>query len=154
MARRTFLVLVALFALAACAQDVNGPGDDPGDQQDTEVGVDEDTDVDGDEATPIEPLDDCAEVSAAEGAPVGITMMDTFFEPPCLAVSSTQAITLANAGNLEHNFTVADGDIDIDVDPGEEATTDEIGTDLAAGTYEFFCEFHEEAGMIGTLVVE
>jgi plastocyanin len=150
--RKTFVVFVALFSLVACrgdadlANDPNGPGD-------TEVGVDEETDPDAVE-TPIENLDDCSEASAAEGAPVGVTMMDTFFEPPCIAVSSTQTITLTNAGNLEHNFTVADGDIDIDVEPGEDQSTDEIGTDLAAGTYRFFCKYHEAQGMVGTLVVE
>jgi plastocyanin len=152
--RKTSILLVVLLSLVACRGDANVDANGPDNQGDTEVGVDPDTNVDEDAATPIEPLDDCSEASAAEGAPVGVTMMDTFFEPPCIAVSSTQAITLANAGNLEHNFTVADGDIDIDVEPGEEETTDEIGTDLAAGTYRFFCEYHEDQGMVGTLVVE
>jgi plastocyanin len=80
--------------------------------------------------------------------------MDTFFEPPCFAVSSTQTVALANAGNLEHNFSVAEGDIDVDVEPGEDAETDEIGTDLAAGSYRFYCKYHEGQGMVGTLVVE
>jgi len=142
------LLLVAALALAACGEDaIPEANDEPG------VAVDQDGDEDL-EDVPGENLDDCAEVSAAEGAPAGLTMMDSFFEPPCLAVSSTQQITLTNAGNLEHNFSVADGDIDIDVESGEEATTDEIGTDLAAGTYRFFCEYHEEEGMVGTLVVE
>jgi plastocyanin len=81
-------------------------------------------------------------------------MSDNFFEPPCIAISSTQQISLTNAGNILHNFSVADGDIDVDVESGEEATTDETGTDLSAGTYRFYCKYHEGDGMVGTLVVE
>lgn len=140
MLRKGSILLVALFALAACGDDteLGNEGDEP------QAGIE----------SPAENLDDCAEVSATEGAPVGITMMDTFFEPPCFAMSSTQQITLANAGNLLHNFSVANGDIDVDVEPGEETTTDETGTDLAAGTYRFFCKYHEGDGMVGTLVIE
>jgi plastocyanin len=143
MLRRGSILLVALLSLAACGEDTQ-LGNEGDEVDEPQAGIE----------SPATNLDDCAEVSAAEGAPAGITMMDTFFEPPCLAVSSTQEITLANVGNLEHNFSVADGDIDIDVEPGEEETTDEIGTDLAAGTYRFFCEYHEGQGMVGALVVE
>jgi plastocyanin len=80
--------------------------------------------------------------------------MDSFFEPPCIALSSTQGILVSNAGNLDHNFSVADGDIDVTIEPGQEGTIDEVGTDLAAGTYRFYCKFHEGEGMVGTLVVE
>ena len=144
-------VLVAAAALALSACDNAQVGTDA--DEETEVIGEDETDPDEVPATP-ESLDDCAEVSAAEGAPAGVTMMDSFFEPPCFAISSTQQISLTNAGTLEHNFSVFGGDIDVDVEPGEEALTDEIGTDLAAGTYRFFCKYHEEEGMVGTLVIE
>lgn len=147
MLRKIAVVLVLGLSLAACE---NPPGDeDPDVAQQGDEGLNEQA-----EETPEAGLDDCAEVSAAEGAPAGLTMMDSFFEPPCLAVSSTQQISLTNSGNILHNFSVADGDIDVDVEPGEEATTDEVGTDLAAGSYRFFCQYHESEGMVGTLVVE
>ena len=151
MLRKILVVLVAGLALAACE---NPPGDEDPDvaaEQDADAEPDEEV---GEDVTPEADLDDCAEVSAAEGAPAGMTMMDSFFEPPCIAVSSTQQISLTNSGNILHNFSVANGDIDVDVEPGEEALTDEVGTDLAAGTYRFFCEYHESEGMVGTLVVE
>ena len=149
------MVLTAGLALilAGCAEDADPEaGDQPGVEAD-EPGA-EDDDPAGDIPADPENLDDCAEVSAAEGAPAGLTMMDSFFEPPCLAISSTQQIAITNSGNTLHNFSVADGDLDVDVEPGEEATTDETGTDLAAGTYRFFCKYHEAQGMVGTLVVE
>ena len=141
---RVLVTVLAAFALAACDDvDVNVGDDDP-DPAPTRSPVDR----------AFEELDECTESSAPEGAPVGVTMMDNFFEPPCIAISSTQQITFANSGTQLHNFSVADGDIDVDVEPGEEATTDETGTDLAAGTYRFVCKYHQEQGMIGTLVIE
>jgi plastocyanin len=144
MRTRSLLVLVVgVLALAACEADVNvnaDPTTGPSPERTAE--------------TPLEEVDECAEVSATEGAAAGLTMMDNFFEPPCLAISSTQAIAITNAGNLVHNFSVADGDVDIDVEPGDEEETDEIGTDLGAGTYRIFCKYHEADGMVGTLVVE
>jgi plastocyanin len=143
--RNVLLLVVTVLALAACDADVNVNAGDP-----TAGPSPERTDE-----TPLEEIDECAEVSATEGAPAGLTMMDSFFEPPCLAISSTQQVAITNAGNLDHTFTVADGDIDIEVAPGEEVTTDETGTDLPAGTYRFVCRFHEDSdGMVGTLVVE
>jgi plastocyanin len=146
--RKLLIVLVAALSLFACQEEPDVVITD----EDAEV-VEED-DVDEIAETPLEEIDECSEASAAEGAPVGITMSDNFFEPPCIAVSSTQTITLANAGNLEHNFTVGEGDFDIDVESGDEETTDEVGTDLAAGVYRFYCKYHEADGMVGTLVVE
>jgi plastocyanin len=147
MLRKILFVLLAALSLVACRE---------GDGLEAEPGIEVNEEDQGDEGASPSPLedDDCAEVSAAEGAPAPVTMMDTFFEPPCFAISSTQTVALANAGNLEHNFSVAEGGIDVDVDPGEEAETDEIGTDLAAGSYRFFCEYHQGQGMVGTLVVE
>jgi plastocyanin len=146
--KKLLIVLVAALSLFACADE------DPDvviTDEDAEVVQEDENEV---ADTPLEEVDECSEASAAEGAPVGLTMSDNFFEPPCIAVSSTQTITLANAGNLDHNFTVEEGDYDIDVEPGGEETTDEVGTDLAAGVYKFYCEFHQADGMVGTLVVE
>ena len=144
MPLRILMALLTAVLLAACGDvDVDVGGDDEPEAAPTET-VDR----------AFEEIDECTESSAPEGAPVGVTMADNFFEPPCIAISSTQQITLANSGTQLHNFSVADGDIDVDVEAGEEATTDETGTDLAAGTYRFVCKYHEQQGMVGTLVVE
>jgi plastocyanin len=93
-------------------------------------------------------------VSATEGAPAPVTMMDNFFDPLCLAMSSTQALSVTNAGNLDHNLTIQGSDLSITLAPGEEDETSEIGEFVQAGTHRFFCEFHEADGMVGTIVVE
>ena len=106
------------------------------------------------EAAPTQTPTECAEVSASEGAPAPVTMMDNFFDPLCLAMSSTQALSITNAGNLDHNLTVQGTDLSIDLAPGEEEETSEIGDLVQAGTHRFFCRFHENDGMVGTIVVE
>jgi plastocyanin len=106
------------------------------------------------EAAPTQTPTECAEVSATEGAPAPVTMMDNFFDPLCLAMSSTQALSVTNAGNLDHNLTIQGSDLSITLAPGEEDDTSEIGEFVQAGTHRFFCEFHEADGMVGTIVVE
>lgn len=99
--------------------------------------------------------EECAEVSSSEGAPAPVTMKDTFFDPTCLAVSSTQALILDNAGNALHNFSMPEQGVDIDVEAGEDEETDtfeDLGVE--AGTYSFVCKYHEAQGMVGTIVIE
>jgi plastocyanin len=135
-------LVVATVALVAC-NDLPEVGDDEPEAAPTATaGFQEDID------------ETCAEVSAPEGAPAPVTMMDNFFEPPCIAVSSEQGVALTNAGNQDHNFTIQGTDLRVDVEPGEDEETDEVGDEVGAGTYKFFCRFHEDAGMVGTIVVE
>ena len=133
--RRPLLAVIAFALRLGACELPNGPDEEP-------------------EAAPTETPTACAEVSATEGAPAPVTMMDNFFDPLCVAVSSTQALTLTNAGNLDHNFSVQGSEVSIDVAPGEEEETSEIGESLQAGTHRFFCRFHEDQGMVGTIVVE
>jgi plastocyanin len=137
--RRLLLVFSVALSLAACDE----PGDDDGPDAAPNVTL------------PAGEIDqECAEVSAAEGAPAPVTMMDTFFDPNCFAVSSTQPVAVTNAGNLDHNFTIQGSELSTDVEPGEDEETDEVGDYVEAGTYKFFCRFHEDQGMVGTVVVE
>ncbi|HEX6261303.1 MAG TPA: cupredoxin domain-containing protein [Actinomycetota bacterium] len=140
-------IMTALLA-TACEAEVEDPEAGPS----PAVTVEDDTaedDVDV-EATPT----GCAEVSSAGGAPAPLTMRDSFFEPNCLVVSSTQEMTLVNAGDLPHNFSIRDTDVSEDVDPGEEEESEDLFENLDAGTHEFFCRFHEAEGMVGTIVIE
>lgn len=73
------------------------------------------------------------------------------FFPSSLTVRRGQTITLDNAGDAPHTFTIADEGIDITNDPGQVRT---VAVDLAPGTYAFLCRFHGSQGMEGTLTVE
>ena len=59
---------------------------------------------------------------------------------------------LENQGVTLHNFTVADSDISVDVEPG---ATAEVVINLPAGKYRVFCNVpgHKEAGMTARLIV-
>jgi plastocyanin len=135
---KRYLPIVLMLAVlgAACAEDEE-PEAPP-------------TTLEGDVAP-----EECAEVSSSEGAPAPLTMKDSFFDPTCLAVSSTQAMNLDNAGEAVHNFSIPDQGVDIDVESGEQEETDtfeDLGVE--AGTYRFECKYHASQGMVGTIVIE
>jgi plastocyanin len=73
------------------------------------------------------------------------------FSPSSLTVRRGQTITLDNAGDAPHTFTIADEGIDVTNNPGQ---VREVTVDLAPGTYAFVCRFHRDRGMKGTLTVE
>jgi plastocyanin len=85
------------------------------------------------------------------GAATTLTMVDNEFQPADLTVSAGTELQLSNEGQAGHTFTIPDGGIDEQVEPGQSSSTT---IDLEAGTYDFVCEFHESAGMTGTLTVE
>jgi plastocyanin len=95
----------------------------------------------------------CEDLSAADAGPAALIMQDNEFVPPCLAVSSTQTLQLVNSGSAKHNFSI-EGEVDIDVDPGERTNTEPLEDILAPGTYDFACKYHRGAGMIGEVIVE
>lgn len=65
----------------------------------------------------------------------------------------TISITIQNKGALDHNFTIEELGLDVDISPGEE----QIITFLVdeTGEYEYICNVpgHREAGMTGTLTI-
>jgi plastocyanin len=132
MRKALVAMLMAALVLAGC----NGNGDLETEAEDGE--------------TPAE----CSDVSSSEGAPAPLTMKDNFFEPLCLVVSSTQEITLDNAGNTLHNFSIEDQGVDIDVESGSETSTGPMEDLVRPGTFRFICKYHEAEGMVGTLTVE
>lgn len=112
--------------------------------------------------TPVvdEPVDDttptptsCHDLSAAQAGEALVVMRDNEFEPACFAISSTQGIQLANDGSTEHNFSVENA-LDVDVEPEGRVNTDPLDEVLAAGTYDFFCAYHQDEGMVGVMIVE
>ena len=75
------------------------------------------------------------------GTADSITMVDNEFQPSSFTAASTM-LTVTNDGQALHSFTLADGNIDQDVQPGEDASIDLSGLD--AGTYDFICKYHPE----------
>jgi plastocyanin len=104
-----------------------------------------------DETTPTPT--DCHDLSAAEAGEELVALLDDEFEPACFAISSTQGLQLANSGSRTHNFSI-EGALDVDVEPGGRTNTPALETVVEPGTYDFFCKYHRDAGMIGVIIVE
>ena len=78
-----------------------------------------------------------------------VTIFDNGYEPVDPLVTSGDTLTLVNDGEAAHTFTLEDGSIDEQVEPGGEGS---VAVSLDPGTYPFDCTFHPE--MSGTLTVE
>jgi plastocyanin len=69
-------------------------------------------------------------------------MTDNAFSPESIdAAAGTVSVSLTNAGEIAHTFTIADLGVDETVEPGEEGT---VEFDAEAGTYDVVCTFHPD----------
>ena len=84
---------------------------------------------------------------------VEVEMDNFFFRPTVLSGSAGQTITLEllNNGESPHTFTIDAGGVDVEVQPGLNATTKV--TFPESGTVLFYCRFHQGGGMRGGLSV-
>jgi plastocyanin len=97
---------------------------------------------------------------AASMPTVNVTQHDFYFEPATqtvlgyLTISSEPvrqyAVHIRNSGNTAHTFTIAQLGIDEQLPPGEEQTVNVSGD---SGVLTFFCRFHRDRGMTGTLQI-
>ncbi len=85
-----------------------------------------------------------------DGGTVAVTIGDNFYEPTRVTVPVGGSVTWTNGGNEPHTATARDREAlqSGTLTPGENFTE----TFEAAGTYEYFCEFHPN--MKGTVVVQ
>jgi uncharacterized cupredoxin-like copper-binding protein len=76
--------------------------------------------------------------------------MDTIYAK----AGQTIEITLRNEGALDHNFVLAEQGLDVLLSPGTSETF-EVSFD-EPGTYHYICSIpgHEEAGMVGDIIVQ
>jgi len=74
-----------------------------------------------------------------------------FFDPATFTVKSGDTITIKNGNaNTPHNFTIRGTSIDV---TNDSLASQDVTIDLKPGTYEFFCTFHVQLGMKGTITV-
>ena len=86
---------------------------------------------------------------------ITIEMTEMAFDPATIEVTAGEAINLVvtNRGEVFHDLTIDELDLQIGVDPGQTATA---GLEVdEPGEYEYHCSVpgHTEAGMQGTLTV-
>ena len=90
-------------------------------------------------------------VTVINGDPGGATGAYNFVpSEQTFAVGETVTFVLKAESEL-HNFSIDDLGLDQDVNPGEEESVSV--TFDTAGTYRFYCLFHEANGMEGTITV-
>jgi plastocyanin len=84
-------------------------------------------------------------------AEVSVSLNNYLFDPATVKVSSGDVVAVRN-GNAKtpHTFTVVGEDVDLELAP---LTTETTTIDLAPGTYQLICRFHESLGMKATLKV-
>lgn len=129
------LTMVAMLLLAACGDD------DP-------------------TATPGSAAPATTPAGAGDGDAIRVEMLDTMrFNPDTITVAPGQEVTidLVNAGAIVHNFTLRgeEDEVSYDLD-GRQEDTFTFTAPSDPGEYEIYCDVpgHEQAGMVGTLVVQ
>lgn len=95
-----------------------------------------------------------ATTASAGGATTNVVAKDFMFEPNTLTAKAGQAVTVTikNEGQAEHNFSISSLNVNKDIESGKTETV--TFTPTAAGSIQFFCEYHKDSkGMVGTLTV-
>jgi len=98
-------------------------------------------------------------VRSKDGEPIEIELVDTDFQPSTIMVKagSQVTLTLVNDGTVKHNLTIKDAEMDVSQDVAVGKTETLTFTAPAnPGQHRIVCDQpgHEQAGMVGTLVVE
>lgn len=84
-------------------------------------------------------------------ADVSVSLNNYLFDPATVRVSTGDVVAVRNANaKTPHTFTVVGEDVDLELAP---LTTETTTIDLAPGTYQLICRFHESLGMKATLKV-
>ena len=89
--------------------------------------------------------------TGAKNADVSVSLNNYLFDPGTVKVNEGDVVAVRN-GNARtpHTFTVVAEDVDLELAP---LTTETVTIELAPGTYELICRFHESLGMTATLKV-
>jgi plastocyanin len=91
------------------------------------------------------------EAGRSPEASVSIEMLADRFSPASTEVAAGGAVTvsLVNTSEFDHTFTVEGTDVDEELEPGARAEVElDVPTD---GSLAFYCRFHAEIGMEGTV---
>jgi plastocyanin len=95
-----------------------------------------------------------AQAAPQQSGSLTVQTEDFKFVPNTLSAKVGQQVTvsLKNAGQAEHNFSITSLGVNKDLKPGETATV--TFTPKSEGGVEFFCEYHKASkNMVGTLTV-
>ena len=91
-----------------------------------------------------------ADDAAAGGGAITLTAAEFAWDTSELTASAGDSIEVVNEDDAKHNLTIEDASVDEDVDPNGSTTVTLEG--VAAGSYDFVCEYHPDT-MTDTLEV-
>ena len=78
-----------------------------------------------------------------------VDIQNSTFTPGCVSTTAGQTLTLHNADDTPHTFTIKGTDVDVKIDGGQTAEASLAG--VAVGTYAVGCLYHPQ--MTGSLQV-
>jgi plastocyanin len=151
---RVLVGLAALSVLAvACGGDANEAGGPTGTGPTAATGATDSGDDPGGGSLygGSDGMTGATGATAAKDADVSVSLNNYLFDPGTVKVGSGDVVAVRN-GNARtpHTFTVVGEDVDLELAP---LTTETVTIDLAPGTYQLICRFHESLGMKATLKV-
>lgn len=87
----------------------------------------------------------------ATGSTLSIEAGDSFFDATCVSdvPAGTVTLTVHNGGQALHNVTIADQNIDQDVEAGQTIT---VQVKIGSSPVQYFCKYHRTSGMVGALL--
>lgn len=163
MARYTRLLCI--FAVLVLLTAACGDGDNGDTAEETEETSGSATNTEPADTTPTPVVEETMALTSGENAnfhdeenvaaedSVELELDDNYFEPTVLTGQAGQEITLElfNEGGNIHNFSIADQNIDQDL---QEGGNEEVEVRFPeSGAVTFFCKYHQELGMRGELKV-
>jgi plastocyanin len=95
-------------------------------------------------------------VSSTTGPYVSVAVDNHFHDvhpEDHIEVAADRPFTIENQGRNLHNVTFVDFDVSKDIRAGKSVTFDPVGEVLGVGKVEFFCKYHDFAGMRGEITV-
>jgi hypothetical protein len=88
--------------------------------------------------------------------PYGITAIDYHFHDahPTFPLAPNRTVTWTNDGTVVHNVTFPQFGFSKDIPLGATIRIHDLGKKLGGpGTYTFYCAYHENLGMVGTIII-
>jgi hypothetical protein len=95
-------------------------------------------------------------VSSTTGPYVSVAVDNHFHDvhpADHIEVAADRPFVIENQGRNLHNVTFVDLDVSKDIRAGKSVTFDPVGEVLGVGKVEFFCKYHDFAGMRGEITV-
>ena len=89
--------------------------------------------------------------------PYRITAIDYHFHDahPTVPLAPTRTVMWTNDGSLVHNITFPEIGYSKDIPVGRSVRIKDLGKRLGGpGTYTFYCAYHENLGMTGTIIIK